>query len=175
MAGYTPTRAFTPEQRAEMNRATAGLPTKSAKIRALAAAGYSRAEIAAFLGTSYQHVRSVLGPAGAAEKSDVAPAPAADNDDESPQTWGAVQVGEQGELRLPDHVLVLLRADPGHYIGWRLDDEGVVLMNRKSGVRFIQEMAQQYVVEGEELWSDQLIRERREEAAREDEEDRKSG
>ena len=36
------------------------LPTKSGKIRALAAHGVSRAEIARTLGISYQHVRSVL-------------------------------------------------------------------------------------------------------------------
>jgi len=38
----------------------AGLPTKSAKIRALAAAGLSRSEIAKGLGIRYQHVRNVL-------------------------------------------------------------------------------------------------------------------
>ena len=37
-----------------------GLPTKAAKIRALDAAGYKRAEIARFLGIRYQHVRNVL-------------------------------------------------------------------------------------------------------------------
>lgn len=38
----------------------ADLPTKSAKIRALAAAGLSRSEIAKGLGIRYQHVRNVL-------------------------------------------------------------------------------------------------------------------
>lgn len=38
----------------------AGLPTTSAKIRALAASGMERAEIARFLKIKYQHVRSVL-------------------------------------------------------------------------------------------------------------------
>ena len=37
-----------------------GLPSKSAKIRALDLAGYSRSEIAKILSVSYQHVRSVL-------------------------------------------------------------------------------------------------------------------
>lgn len=37
-----------------------GLPTKSAKIRALAAKDYSRSEIAKFMGIRYQHVRNVL-------------------------------------------------------------------------------------------------------------------
>lgn len=41
-----------------------GLATKSAKIRALARAGYSRREIANYLGVIYQHVRNVLVQAG---------------------------------------------------------------------------------------------------------------
>ena len=43
---------------------TAGLATKSDKIRALAKAGYARVEIAALLGIRYQHVRKVLLDAG---------------------------------------------------------------------------------------------------------------
>ena len=43
---------------------TAGLATKSDKIRALAKAGYARAEIAALLGIRYQQVRKVLLDAG---------------------------------------------------------------------------------------------------------------
>lgn len=39
---------------------TKGLPTKSAKIRALNAKGASRSEIANYLGIRYQHVRNVL-------------------------------------------------------------------------------------------------------------------
>ena len=42
-----------------------GLTTKSDKIRALDAAGYSRTEIAQFLGIIYQHVRNVLVQSGA--------------------------------------------------------------------------------------------------------------
>ncbi len=43
------------------------LPTKSAKIRALAAEGYLRTDIAEFLGIAYQHVRKVLHDAGTRE------------------------------------------------------------------------------------------------------------
>ena len=42
-----------------------GLTTKSDKIRALGAAGFSRTEIAQFLGVRYQHVRNVLVQSGA--------------------------------------------------------------------------------------------------------------
>lgn len=43
------------------------LPTTSAKIRALAAEGYPRADIARFLGVAYQHVHKVLEDAGSRE------------------------------------------------------------------------------------------------------------
>ncbi len=43
-----------------VNEVTDGHGTKSAKIRALAEAGYERAEIAKALGIRYQHVRNVL-------------------------------------------------------------------------------------------------------------------
>ena len=43
-----------------MERAVAGLTTKSDKIRALYREGYSRSEIRRFLGIRYQHVRNVL-------------------------------------------------------------------------------------------------------------------
>lgn len=46
---------------------TAGLTTKSDMIRALARAGYLRAEIASFLAIRYQHVRKVLLDAGISE------------------------------------------------------------------------------------------------------------
>jgi hypothetical protein len=50
--------------RAPFENVTAGLATKSDKIRALAQAGYARVEIAALLGIRYQHVRKVLLSAG---------------------------------------------------------------------------------------------------------------
>lgn len=44
----------------EMDKVTAALPTKSAKIRALHELGAKRAEIANYLHIRYQHVRNVL-------------------------------------------------------------------------------------------------------------------
>src|SRR5437868_12266911 len=46
--------------RPPMEELAARFQTKSDKIRSLAKAGYSRAEIARFLGIRYQHVRNVL-------------------------------------------------------------------------------------------------------------------
>jgi len=44
----------------QMDHAVAGLRTKADKIRALAARGHARADIARFLGIRYQHVRNTL-------------------------------------------------------------------------------------------------------------------
>src|ERR1700760_2772503 len=44
----------------QMRQLTRGLNSKSDKMRALAKAGYERADIARFLGTRYQFVRNVL-------------------------------------------------------------------------------------------------------------------
>ena len=44
----------------EMQGIVEGLPSIAARIRALDAAGYARADIARFLGKRYQHVRNVL-------------------------------------------------------------------------------------------------------------------
>lgn len=53
--------------RMTFNEVTAGLETKSDKIRALARAGYLRTEIASLLSIRYQHVRKVLIDAGIAD------------------------------------------------------------------------------------------------------------
>lgn len=53
-------------QRQPADHVTRNLATKSAKIRALASAGYDRTEISQLLAISYQHVRKVLLDAGIA-------------------------------------------------------------------------------------------------------------
>lgn len=52
------------QERPSFETVTAGLGTKSEKIRKLALAGYLRTEIAEMLGVRYQHVRKVLADAG---------------------------------------------------------------------------------------------------------------
>lgn len=73
----------------EMDIATFGLPTKSAKIRKLADLGVSRSEIANYLNIRYQHVRNVLvgpfpSPSRAEQKREPAPAP--ENGDVKPMS-----------------------------------------------------------------------------------------
>ena len=68
----------------EMDIATKGLSTKSAKIRALARLGATRSSIADYLGIRYQHVRNVLvQPAPASEAIAIADAHTDDQSDEA--------------------------------------------------------------------------------------------
>ncbi len=170
MAGYSPTRNFTPAQRQAMDRITSGLPTKSAKMRALEGAGYSRSDIAAYLGTSYQHVRSVLGAAGTRKESPLASEPPPTH--EQFENMGVVEADAVGRIQLPAHVLAALEAEEGMAVLWKLEGDKLTLYGRRSGLRAVQDEAQRYIVPGEELASDQLIRERREEARREELKDR---
>jgi len=169
MAGYSPTRTFTPAQREAMDRTTSGLPTKSAKMRALEAAGYSRSEIAAYLGTSYQHVRSVLG-AGTGKASALPSEPSPPHGQF--ENMGVVVADAMGRIQLPPHVIAALEGEEGMAVLWRLKGDRLTLYGRRSGLRAVQDEAQRYIVPSDELASDQLIRERREEAKREELKDR---
>ncbi len=88
-------------QKRPMSVITAGLPTKSAMIRALIAEGYLRTEVAQFLKINYQHVRKVLEDAGIRDGMQRLGAigmsrPAAAR--ETPNFSSAVAAGARGEL-----------------------------------------------------------------------------
>ncbi len=60
----------------EMDKATVGMATKSAKIRTLDRLGATRSEIANYLGIRYQHVRNVLvSPMSSSQNSGVSTNP----------------------------------------------------------------------------------------------------
>lgn len=165
-------KRLTPEECRRMDEMVAGLSTKSAKIRALDAAGYERARIAEFLNIRYQHVRNVL----VSHVREPASSPAAlqtpaDADDEAgdaPGAFGRATVDEAGRLALPAAVLAVLETRPGRWIPWRLEDGELKLMNRAAALRFGQSLAADLGKKHPGVWSDRLIAERRAEAARED-------
>ncbi|MCC7015790.1 MAG: hypothetical protein IT564_01115, partial [Rhodospirillales bacterium] len=97
----------------EMNRVCSGLPTKSAKIRALSQAGYRRADIARHLGIRYQHVRNVLERPTGGEAANKAKAA-----EEHPGTMAWAQIGPDGRVVIP----VAFRQKLG------LGDDGCVLI-----------------------------------------------
>ena len=171
------------EKKDEMEKLADGLPSKSAKIRKLAAAGYERADIARFLGIRYQHVRNVLMHASpqspALVQSDREVAQGANEEAAGFVAEGSSDairvyrftVDVEGRIKLPDDALAALDAAPGRLITARYEDGELKLMNIEASVRFVQSLAAPYIKAGEGNWSDQLIAERREEAAREAAED----
>jgi hypothetical protein len=138
-----------------MKQLTDGLPTKAAKIRALAAEGYTRSQIAAFMGTSYQHVRGVL-----VRRSQPQEEPSAYEGSDSLPEAGRARIDADGAIRFPTAVLEHLGLKPEGVVSWRMQGDEVVLMSRAAGWRHARDLLRQYVPEGE-LISDKFVAERR--------------
>lgn len=182
-SGWFPAVVIDPAERRQMVRTTAGLRTKADKIRALAAAGCSKQKIASFLDIRYQHVRNVLIrsepelPQRAKGFAEPSPSPAAPwvagGADDAP-TYGSVVIDEQGRIALPPNVVSALGSEPGRPIPWRFEDGELKLMNQGAGVRFAQAMCADLAKEHPGSWADELIAERRAEAARDDAKDVRS-
>ena len=128
----------------------AGLSTKSAKIRALSAAGYSRAEIARFLDIRYQHVYNVLKRSKAVESGR--------------RLW--TKIGPGGRVVIPAAYRRALNLAEGSDVQLRLEGDEVHVIPRDVVVRRVQAIVRRHVPEGVSL-SDELIAERRAEAKRE--------
>lgn len=108
------------EIRPAYNEIIKGLATKSAKIRALAQAGYSRSDISKIVGVRYQHVRKVLVDAGIQAAK------------ESPSDELLISVPLSRKEHKPVSCVVLL--DKGfQYIGdWRKTEKGALTMTAKA-------------------------------------------
>jgi AbrB family looped-hinge helix DNA binding protein len=154
---------ITSEMRAEMERQVVGLETKSAKIRALGKSGFTRSEIARFLDIRYQHVRNVL----VQEEAKSVPGgneTLQDTDDGS--TW--TRLGPGGRIVIPASMRDALGLSVGDDLQVVLDGKEIRVVPRSVVVERVQELVARYVPEGVSL-VDELIKERRREAAREDE------
>lgn len=156
---------------------TAELGTKSAKIRRLGQAGYSRQQIADFLGIRYQHVRNVLVDeerrTGAVLKTSPFPpepgssavrGPASD-----PHRAIRVDIGPDGEVRLPKGVLDAAGTGSGGYLLARFDDDEIKLVTPEATTRKIRALVRKHIPEGVSL-ADEMIEERRREFEREERE-----
>lgn len=146
----------------------AGLTTKSDKIRALFRAGYSRSEIARSLGIRYQHVRNVLVQSGYMETQLSRPMRDEDSTaaDSAPEQVRAT-IGPGGRVVIPAAYRAALGVKEGDALIMRLEGEGLRLVSYDTETRLIREMIARYVPEGVSL-VDELIRERRREAAAEE-------
>lgn len=145
------------------------LPTTSGKIRALAARGVERADIARALGIRYQHVRNVLerdkareGVPGVAEP----PRPALLHDD-MPSV--KVRLGPDGRVVVPAAIREALGLKEGDVLFARLEGGEIKLLTPQAAMRRAQAIVRQFVPDDVSL-VDELIAERRREAAREMEE-----
>jgi hypothetical protein len=154
------------------------------KIRALSAAGVARADIARFLGKRYQHVRNVLeddaqsrpgGPDYVLGKADLSgvreESPPFGRDNEAYVErrgrnvfW--LDVKPDGSLPLPAEVVDLLEATPGHRVFVEVKDDRLTMMSAKAALQEAQAIVRKYIPAGVSL-SDELIADRRAEAARE--------
>jgi AbrB family looped-hinge helix DNA binding protein len=144
------------------------LPTTSAKIRALAARGLPRADIARLLGIRYQHVRNVLEhdkarDAKAAAGLSEPPQPAI-LDDNMPSV--KVRLGPEGRVVIPAPMREALGLKEGDVLFARLEGGEIKLLTPKAAMLRAQAIVRQFVPEGVSL-ADELIAERRREAERE--------
>ena len=157
-----------------MAKLASGLPSKSEKMRVLGKAGFSRQEIADFLGVRYQFVRNVLVEAArrglAAESSthgvredeqEFSHAPV-----EDPGFAQEVTVEPDGAVRIPRKMMEAAGVEPGMPVLVRFGDDQIEIYTQAAGRRRMQAEIRKYVPHGHSLVDD-LLRERRREAGRE--------
>lgn len=168
--------------RCRMDEVTAGVQdNKSEKMRRLAAAGYSRGDIARYLGVRYQFVRNVMVAAEqAAEAASEAVGKGTESQtsvDETPLVgerpvaapgWVWTSVGKGGSVTLPAAFLEAIGAAEGEQVQLALEGDVVRILGRAAALHELQDEVRRYVPEGVSL-VDELLAERRAEAARESE------
>ena len=149
----------------QMSKLTQGLGSKSEKMRTLAKAGYSRGDIARFLGTSYQFVRNVLvrgeGRASTA-KADATNMPSG----LGTPSPNRVRLGAAGQITIPEAIRTSLGLNEGDTLIATVEDEEIRLMTIPAAVRKAQAIVRQYVPAGVSL-VDELLEDRRREVERE--------
>jgi len=142
----------------------AGSFSKSEKIRRLKRQGMRNADIARALGIRDQFVSNVVlreaGNNSSPPSRDEPEVPAA----ETLQAW--TQIGEGGRVVIPAVMRASLGVGVGDTVLLRLDGGELRILTPRQAIRRAQELVRQYVPEGVSL-ADELIAERRLEAARE--------
>ena len=145
----------------EMHRLSSGQPTKSAKIRTLAAAGFARADIARFLGIRYQHVRKVLIDDEARRGKEVragSPSSAPSHSSELGPT--KVRLGPDGRIVVPAAFREALGIREGDPLFASIKDGELHLLTVRAAVRKAQTLVRQFVPEGVSL-VDEILDDRR--------------
>ena len=157
----------------EMQRATAGLPTKSAKIRKLGSLGYSRQQIADFLGIRYQHVRNVLVDAERLARGDVEATALGLAEEAGPAlarntSLTRLTIESDGSVRLPDALRSAAGLSPGDVVLVEVAGPGELhLLSRQASVERARAIVRKYIPPGVDL-VEELFKERRRQFEREE-------
>ncbi len=168
----------------KMVRITDGLPTISAKIRALNAEGFRRSEIARFLHRQPTHVRNVLkaeeyrrGPAPVPGAGAVRPTPTSQAASEMEDSaceggWAQIdhlmntrfrlEIDPEGRLTLPPQALDLLNARKTPVVMGSIENGEFVLISVKESVRRVQQWAQKTFPPDVDLAAELIAQRRRE-------------
>ncbi|MYD70682.1 MAG: AbrB/MazE/SpoVT family DNA-binding domain-containing protein [Acidobacteria bacterium] len=178
-----PRTVFSVSEGERIDRLTRGLGTKAARIRALAAAGFDRSQIANALGLSYQHVYNVM--SGGVRLADrVADADAGLETSplathtvastarnlqvvvsEGPDPVRALVEGG-GRIAIPVAFLEALRISEGDSVVLDLEGDELRLYGQDAALRRVRRFVAQHVPADVSL-VDELIAERRHQAERE--------
>ena len=147
-----------------MGRVAEGLPTISAKIRALDAAGYACADIARSLNRRYQHVRNVLVQQPLKSKS-------SQMDSDAPATPGDIEpktlrVAQNGRVVIPAEMRSAMLIDATGHVTARVVEGELRILSPKSALLKAQKMVREKT-SGITSLADELIAERRAEAQHE--------
>ena len=141
---------------------------QSEKIRRLKRLGMRQADIARALAITDQFVSNVIGRMRRAEASGTLRTRPTETHMVATTVARQVrtQVGEGGRVVIPAAFRSVLGIDVGDYVFLRLEDSEVCLFTPREAIRRAQELVSQFVPDDVSL-ADELIAERRVEAARE--------
>ena len=141
------------------------------RIRALAAAGHSRAEIARMLGKRYQHVRNVLEADAAKVAAEGHESRASESGPTGDGTIHRLAVDHEGRISLPAGVEKALGLRRGGVVIAEMNGDRLVLISSGAALRRAQEFVRSLPIpEGVSL-AEELIADRRREAEREAQDD----
>jgi len=147
-----------------MKQVAAGLPSVSARIRALRDAGFERTEIARFLGKRYQHVRNVL--VQDEERKAKAARMDADKSASVQLRPTKVRLGPDGRVVIPAPFREALNLKEGDILMALADDGEIHFLTGSAAIRRAQAIVKTFVPEGVSL-VDELLEDRRREFERE--------
>jgi bifunctional DNA-binding transcriptional regulator/antitoxin component of YhaV-PrlF toxin-antitoxin module len=159
-----------------MEQVAAGLQTKSDKIRALSKAGYTRSQIADFLGIRYQHVRNVLvndERVAGGQRHAAAPESSAGQDENATEERRHLypvksRLEADGQVTIPPAFWRAAGIKEDDAVMISIEGDVIELRSLSASIRRAQDLVRRLVPPGVSL-VDELLAERREEAKREDE------